>query len=323
MRIERAALTGGPGPNILDASAFSGSTVLEGGAGDDLLIGGPGPDVLVGGPGHDTLRGGPGNDTYKFDADDVLGSDIIDETAGGGVDLLDFAETGTVGVEVNLGLSLLQTVVAGRPQLTLLHANTIENLRGGDGDDVLVGNALDNLLVGGRGNDQIHGAGGTDTLWESRDADMILSNTALRIGSELDTLTGITRVILQGGPANNILDATLFAGSAWLYGQGGNDTLYGGSGPDWLFGGDGHDTLRGNGGDDTLLGGPGNDIYVFDLSFPQGTDTVIEQPGEGYADRLQGVGLSGLVVNLHITTPQTFPNLILILSNASTVEYSF
>jgi len=213
--------------------------------------------------------------------------------------------------------------VPGRLQLTLVHGDSLEYLAGGDGADLLEGNDLDNFIIGGRGDDQILGGAGTDTVVETRDADMLLTDTSLAIGMELDDLIGIEQAILRGGDTANVLDATAFTGATWLYGLGGNDVLYGGSGNDSLYGGDGDDVLRGNGGDDPLAGGRGNDIYIFDLSFDQGTDTVTESPGEGYADMLLGIGLSGLVVNLHTTLPQNFPNLVLILSVASTVEYSF
>ncbi|MCS7090886.1 MAG: Calx-beta domain-containing protein [Verrucomicrobiota bacterium] len=326
--IERATLMGGPGNNTLDASAFSGSATLMGGAGDDVLIGGTGADVLVGGAGNDLLRGGPGHDTYRFDADEGLGTDTVDEAAGGGGDLLDFEETTTVGVTVRLGLTTTQTVVPGRLQLILTASDTVEYVRGGDGNDVLVGNALDNILSGGRGNDQISGGGGLDVVFELRDADMILTNTSLRIGTEVDSLVGIEGAVLYGGESNNVLDASTFSGSVILQGRGGNDLLYGGSGNDELDGGDGDDVLRGNGGDDALRGGRGNDTYVFDLSFDQGNDTVTEWLGEGYADTLLGIGLSGLVVNLHTTSVQTFLvggaiRLRLTLTVASTVEFSF
>ncbi|GIX50064.1 MAG: hemolysin D [Limisphaera sp.] len=321
--IEIAHLIGGAGDNSLDASGFSGTAILEGGDGNDLLVGGSGSDILVGGAGNDTLRGGAGHDIYRFDVDLVLGHDTVDEAPGNGTDMLDFSETSGVGVTVRLGVTSVQTVAAGRLQLTLVHGDSIEYLRGGDGDDLLEGNALDNYISGGRGDDQILGGAGNDTVFENRDADMLLTDTNLQIGFELDDLQSIERAFLQGGDRGNVLDATAFTGTAWLYGLGGNDVLYGGSGDDILSGGDGEDVLRGNGGDDTLLGGRGNDVYIFDLSFDQGTDTVTESPGEGYADMLLGIGLSGLVVNLHTTLPQNFPNLVLILSVASTVEYSF
>lgn len=324
LSIEKALLTGGLGNNTLNASAFTGSATLLGGAGDDTLIGGAGADILVGGRGNDLLRGGAGDDTYRFDVDEALGSDTVDELPGGGTDMLDFAETTTVGITVNLSLTSLQVVHATHLSLTLMHGAAIEYLWGTARADVLIGNSLDNIFVGGPGNDLIQGGGGAnDAIYEVRDADMVLTDTTLTIGSETDTLSGILWAILVGGDSANVLDVTAFTGRAWLLGQGGNDTLYGGSGNDMLSGGDGDDTLRGNGGNDELHGGRDNDVYIFDLSFNQGTDTVYEAPGEGYADTLLGIGLSGLVVNLHTTSPQSFLNLVLILNTASTVEYSF
>jgi Ca2+-binding RTX toxin-like protein len=308
----------------LDASAFSGSVTLMGGDGDDILIGGSGDDILMGGGGNDLLRGGSGNDIYRFDVDHVLGADIVDEVPGGGLDMLDFAETTSVGITVNLALTTQQVVHPANLRLTLTHGAAIEYVWGTAQADVLIGNVLDNIFAGGAGNDQIQGGGGNDAIYEVRDADMVLTNGALKVGAtEEDTLTGISMAALRGGPGPNVLDATAFSGRVWLFGEGGNDVLYGGSGDDWLEGGPGDDVLRGNGGNDQLRGGPGNDTYIFDLSFDQGTDTVLELVGEGYADTLLGIGLSGLVVNLHTTAPQTFVNLVLILSVASTVEYSF
>ncbi len=322
--IEKALLIGGPGNNTLDASAFSGSATLMGGDGDDILMGGSGDDILIGGGGNDLLRGGSGNDIYRFDVDGLLGADLVDEAAGGGLDMLDFSETTSVGIQVNLGLTTQQVVHPTNLRLTLTHGAALEYVWGTAQADILIGNALDNIFVGGTGNDQIQGGGGNDAIHEVRDADMVLTNGALKVGAtEEDTLTGISLAILRGGAGPNVLDATAFTGRVWLFGEGGNDVLYGGSGDDWLEGGPGNDVLRGNGGNDTLRAGPGNDTYIFDISFYQGTDTVVELVGEGYADTLSGLGLSGLVVNLHTTAPQTFVNLVLILSAASTVEYSF
>ncbi|HEY9171448.1 MAG TPA: Calx-beta domain-containing protein [Verrucomicrobiae bacterium] len=325
--IQRATLTGGAGNNTLDASGFSGRATLIGLAGNDTLIGGSGDDVLIGGAGNDLLRGGAGNDIYRFDVDEALGEDTVDELSGAanGLDMLDFAGTTTVGITVNLSLTTQQTVHATNLKLTLTSGTAIEYVWGSEKNDVLVGNSLDNIFVGGLGSDSITGNGGTtNIIYEIRDADMVLTDTTLTIGSESDTLAGIQGAYLFGGEGNNILDATAFTGNVWLSGMGGNDTLYGGSGNDILIGGDGDDVLRGNGGDDDLRGGKGNDTYVFDLSFNQGSDIVREFVGEGFADTLLGVGLSGLAVNLHITTAQIIsPNLTLTLALASTIEFSF
>ena len=41
---------------------------------------------------------------------------------------------------------------------------TMENATGGSGNDLVVGNALGNVLVGGAGNDQLNGNAGADTM---------------------------------------------------------------------------------------------------------------------------------------------------------------
>lgn len=62
---ERATLTGGSGDDTIDATGFSGDTVINGLAGDDIISGGSGNDVIDGGAGFDTLTGGGGNNTLS------------------------------------------------------------------------------------------------------------------------------------------------------------------------------------------------------------------------------------------------------------------
>ncbi|MCI0680921.1 MAG: hypothetical protein L0Y71_02355 [Gemmataceae bacterium] len=60
--IERGVLRGGAGKNTLNAKAFHGSVILDGGAGHDRLIAARGRSILIGGRGKDMLIGGPGED---------------------------------------------------------------------------------------------------------------------------------------------------------------------------------------------------------------------------------------------------------------------
>jgi subtilisin family serine protease len=48
--------------------------------------------------------------------------------------------------------------------LYIFPQSTVENVYGGDGDDLLVGNEADNYIFGGRGNDVIYGGGGNDRI---------------------------------------------------------------------------------------------------------------------------------------------------------------
>src|SRR5262249_58486714 len=87
----------------------------------------------------------------RFDTDLALGSDTIDES-GGGVDTLDFSATTIRAVAINLGNAGTQVINAGLT-LTLSAGNTIENVIGGALGDTLLGNALNNVIEGGGGND--------------------------------------------------------------------------------------------------------------------------------------------------------------------------
>ncbi|MDW8309173.1 MAG: M10 family metallopeptidase C-terminal domain-containing protein, partial [Verrucomicrobiales bacterium] len=338
-------LTGSDGPNRLDGG--KGNDTLQGGLGDDVLLGGEGQDVLtggngndrlVGGPDNDQLNGGADNDTYEFDADDPLGADQINDP--GGTDTLDFSPTQSRSVVVNLGAAGAQVV---NPNLTLTIAAgvIIENAIGGDQADHLTGNAAANRLRGGLGNDVLDGAGDIDAVMESRDADFLLTNAQLRIGTENDSLANIEEVFLIGGDSSNVMDASTFTlGRVGLAGGKGHDRLIGGSGDDLLFGGEGEDVLdggagndtlvggpdrddllggagndrlEGQGGDDFLRGGPGNDEYRFDQTSPLGTDFIIEQTGEGN-DELDGIDPA--YVDLTQTTDQFISsNLVIVLPN--------
>lgn len=94
----------------------------------------------------------------------------------------------------------------------------IENVIGGQGWDVISGNAANNELIGRAGMDSISGGPGDDRLYG-----------------------GVDRDFLHGDGGNDIL----FGGvnSDYLYGGWGNDTLAGGNGSDWMSGEKGDDTF--------------------------------------------------------------------------------
>jgi len=298
--IERAELTGGAGDNTINATAFTGVTILDGGAGNDTLRGGTSVDVLIGGAGDDILIGGNGGDRYVFDVDLVLGNDTVDEAVGGGADILDFSLTEMVGVTVNLGQLGQQIVHATNLRLTLTSDLNVEHVIGGDQADTLTGNAQDNLFLGGKGNDTINGQGGiADTIVEGRDGDFTLTNTSLVFDpveegapTETDTLSNIESAFLSGGESNNVLDASAFTlGNVTLNGGAGHDTLRGGTGNDSLNGGEGNDLLEGRDGNDVLGGGAGND----ELYGGVGNDTL---SGEDGNDTLHGGGYDPTLLGL-------------------------
>ena len=133
---------------------------LTGNALDNLLQGNAGNDTLIGQAGNDTLAGGTGDDSYVFAANVVLGTDTLVELPGEGVDLLDFGTT-TVGVTVDLGTTAVQTVNANL-SLGWSAGDVFELLIGTAAADSLTGNALDNVIFGGAGNDTLTGGDGAD-----------------------------------------------------------------------------------------------------------------------------------------------------------------
>jgi hypothetical protein len=124
---------------------------VDGGAGDDILIGGNENDGLGGGPGADRLEGGGGDDRLLGGPDgDVmrggLGTDTatyFERTAGVRVEIDDEADDGEPGEGDDV---------------------QADNVVGGAGDDVLLGNAVANKLDGGPGKDVLSGRRGDDEL---------------------------------------------------------------------------------------------------------------------------------------------------------------
>jgi len=139
--------------------------------------------------GNDIISGGAGNDTLVGG----LGHDIL--TGGTGNDRIE----GGDGDDV---------------------------LDGGDGTDTLNGFTGNDILSGGAGLDVITGGPGSDTLRETRNADFILTNAALTIGTDgAETLDGFEVVELTGGAGANLFDVGAFTGRLKITGGDGSDTL--------------------------------------------------------------------------------------------------
>lgn len=264
--------TGGTGNDLLIGNAVA--NVLNGGGGNDYLIGNEGNDLLGGGSGSNTLQGGLGDDIYVVS---VNGDSVI-EFAGEGND------------EVRTALAAL-TLAANVEMLTYT---------GGSAAALLIGSAIDNVIVGGIGRDQIYGreghdrlndgggtAGNEDTLVGGLGNDVYIVNvrgasTIEYAGEGTDEVQ--TNFSVYGLQA--FIENLTFLDSARHAAGVGNELanrLTGGSGGDDLFGRAGNDILIGGEGTaNTLLGQEGDDIYIVGAT----GDTVIEFAGEG-ADEVQ------------------------------------
>jgi len=301
------------GDKLINIQDVSGSDY------DDKIYGTDDGDYFYGAAGDDAIYG-RGGDDFIFAGGDGRGADRLD--GGDGIDIVSYAYSGAVQVDL----------LAGTGRFGEAEGDTlfdIENLRGGDDDDVLGGNDSANVLEGGRGRDTLNGRAGADTLNGGEGSDSLDGGAGADVligGSGSDTIVydgpagvtvNLTTLTASGGDAEgdtigsdieNIRGTTGFrdvlTGSAVanvLSGDGGSDVLDGMAGSDTLDGGSGNDQLRGGAGVDALYGGSGVDTASYDGS-AAGVSvsllTGIGNGGDAQGDTLDGVeNLSGSQAN--------------------------
>lgn len=198
------------------------------------LQGGSAVDIFnVTGDSTFDLNGGLGNDKINIDNASLLGV----ANGGGGNDTLD-GESSTGALDLRGGDG--DDVVIG--------GDSADNLDGGIGKDRLYGQGGEDTLTGGAGNDLIQGGDGTDRLVETVTGSAVVTNTRVTGSNGNDTISQLEEIELTGNASNNLLDASAYTlGAVSLSGGEGNDTLAGGSiFGDVLDGGDGTDLVKAN-----------------------------------------------------------------------------
>lgn len=166
------------------------------------------------------------NNTYRIDLLAAAVGTVTVTDDGTGTDWLEIVGTYTSDVWINLNYSrtfpissnAIGTFVIDRNNHTLIVNGLIENVRGSDSADYVVGNEANNLIYG----DADNGLGGNDTLSGGD------GNDSLYGGNENDNLAGDF-------------------GKDFLSGGAGSDTISGGAGADTVDGGAGADSLSGGG----------------------------------------------------------------------------
>ena len=249
---EPATIVGTDGDDVIAGTsdddvivALAGNDVINAGDGDDLVCAGEGNDKINGGDGFfDGIDGGPGDDL--IDGADAAFTFAIYEDASGPVTA-----------------DLVARTASGDGTDTLASVN---GLIGSDYDDVLAGDNDTNLIIGGRGNDNIgargsadlvsgdagddvlDGGAGRDTVsyYESPRGVIVNLATSKAAGWGSDRLVHLEDVDgsrhadrLLGNAAVNRFDGE--AGADRLIGLGGNDALSGSAGRDFADGGRGRD----------------------------------------------------------------------------------
>jgi RTX calcium-binding nonapeptide repeat (4 copies) len=162
---------------------------------NDIIVGDPLNNVLDGGPGGaDQINGGDGNDTVSYAS---LNRAVLINIAGG---------VSADGIDTD----------------TL---SAIENAIGSRLNDILLGDALDNVLDGGSGGqDHIAGGGGADTVSYASSSLSVLINLAAQAatdGLESDTLSSI-----ENARGSNLNDTIISRDAVNIIDGGfGNDTV--------------------------------------------------------------------------------------------------
>ncbi|MEO0387042.1 MAG: hypothetical protein AAF281_05860, partial [Pseudomonadota bacterium] len=275
---------------------------LTGGTGDDTLLGGAGDDHLTGGGGADWIDGGAGSDTVVLGG----GTATVVDTGTDGMDrvMLDgSSETYTLQSDFSAAAGIETVDGSGQSGETLSFGPGpasvdlsgvamvgIDEIALSTADDVFVGSASADRVVGDAGDDMLSGGTaaetGTDTAVFAGAVDdytlTLLADGTLRVSDSVpgrdgtDTLTnfevlefdGVAYKLAEGTDgADNLTPQLVPAGpdsGVLQVAGGGNDQLQGGAGNDALYAGAGDDTLFGSAGGDRLDGGSGSDTVRYD-----------------------------------------------------------
>jgi uncharacterized delta-60 repeat protein len=245
-----AQATGGSGSDTLTGFEHlygsNNADSLTGNTGANKMIGYTGNDTLDGGSGVDTMTGADGSDYYYVrDVGDSVSETNADAATGG----TDFVYTYLAAY------TLTANVENGRINST--------------GTANLTGNALDNIIYAGKGDNVLNGSTGTDTITfyygvngaTGVTVSLVPATAQATGGSGSDTLTGFEHLYGSNNADN-------------LTGNGGGNKLTGYAGNDTLNGGDGNDTLTGGNGKDSITGGIGSDRFDFNALSEMGTTNL-------------------------------------------------
>lgn len=269
---------------VLETGALAGT----GNALANTIMGNSGNNTLDGGTGADNMAGGAGDDAYIVD--DV--ADMAIEQDGAGTD--------------SVQASVSYTLTANVENLTLTGTADI-NGTGNSLDNLIVGNAANNVLSGLDGADSMAGGAGSDTYVVDNTADMVTESLdegsdtvessigyTLTANVENLTLTGIENLAGTGNELDNVIRGNDAA--SVLYGLAGADTLLGGTGADRLDGGFGTDVMQGGAGSDTYVVDEASDqvIETDPYRWIGGTDTVESSIDYTLGANVENLTLTGI-----------------------------
>ena len=139
------------------------------------------------------------NDTFHY-TDEFLAMNSLEAARSvltdidGGTDWIDAAAiTGNLSINLNAGAT---STIDGQKFTSIAATTSIENAVTGDGNDQLLGNALNNTLYGMRGNDVLNGGLGVDHLFGGAGNDQIVFDVA-DLGGSINGGAGVDTLLLN------------------------------------------------------------------------------------------------------------------------------
>lgn len=207
----------------------------------------------------------------------------------GGNDTFNFS-----GINADQRIDLRQggisDVLGDRGNLVIALGTVIENAKGGNGDDLLLGNDQANKLYGKSGDDDLFGYGGNDHLRGGSGSDHLDGGSGFDFADYANEKSSI-QVNLGLNTSGGAAAGDTYANIEGVIGGSGNDTLTGNGQANTLRGGGGNDRLTGGAGGDDLYGGSGFDFVMY-LDEVSGVDVdLLNNAASGAAsgDRFFGV----------------------------------
>ncbi|MEE1657800.1 calcium-binding protein [Microvirga sp. CF3062] len=221
---------------------------LYGHEGNDKLYGLGGRDYIVGGGGDDVLEGGA-------DGDWLIG--------GAGTDFVAY----TTGVTANLSDASQNTGEAAGDSY-----EGVEGIYGSNYADRLTGNAINNTIYGGWGEDMLSGLSGDDRLYAGDSNDNLVGGAGADVldgGNGFDyaeyhtATSGVVVDLLNAWRNTGDAAGDSYVSIEGLSGSVYNDELVGSHAANELYGNGGWDSLEGRGGGDWMYGGAGYDFATY------------------------------------------------------------
>lgn len=258
---DKITLNNTPSVSNLWIDGAGGNDTITGSNGvtdKDFLIGGAGSDRIVVRRGSFEVYGGwrakDGSWIERPADNDLL---VIDRTEFGGY--YNFWRLNDASSPLGVFHGFADDSTArGIARLHFTGSNFVDDIRGGIGNDMLLGAGGEDNFNAGAGDDYLVGGAGADDLSGEEGDDTIIGGSGDQIygfaGNDLiqapaaSALAGLGNDTISGGTAAEI-----------FYGDEGNDVLIGGGGEDLLNGGTGRDVIEGGGGPDFVSGGDGID----------------------------------------------------------------